>query len=88
MAAFSFVMPREGGGYVYHEATRVRLLDWWRKPESQKRFAALSDRLARYSLALARKQVPHLSGPAYLEALAALDGTYPNIRAAWTRSVG
>ena len=83
MAAFSFVMPREGGGYVYHEATRERLLDWWRKPENRSRFAALADRLARYYLALADEQVPRLSGPAYLEALAALDRAYPNVRAAW-----
>ena len=87
VAAFSFVMPRQGGGYVYHEATRARLLDWWRKPENRPRFAALSDRLARHYLALARKQVPRLTGPAYLETLAALDGVYPNIRAAWEMAV-
>ena len=83
MAAFSFVMPRERGGYVYHEATRERLLDWWRKPENRPRFAVLVDRLARFYLALAEEQVPRLSGPAYLEALAVLDESYPNIRAAW-----
>ena len=83
IAAFSFVMPRQGGGYVYHEATRERLLDWWRKPENRLRFAALVDRLARLYLALAEEQGPRLSGPAYLEALAVLDESYPNIRAAW-----
>ena len=83
IAAFSFVMPRQGGGYVYHEATRERLLDWWRRPENRPRFAALADRLARYYLALAEEQDPRLSGPAYLEALSVLNGAYPNIRAAW-----
>jgi tetratricopeptide (TPR) repeat protein len=83
IAAFSFVMPRQGGGYVYHEATRARLLDWWRKPENRPRFAALTDRLARHYLALAREQVPRLKGPGYREALAVLDAAYPNIRAAW-----
>ena len=83
VAAFSFVMPRQGGGYVYHEATRARLLDWWRKPENRPRFAALVDRLARYYLVLAYVQVSRLKGSAYLEALTVLDGAYPNIRAAW-----
>jgi len=83
IAAFSFVMPRQGGGYVYHEATRERLLDWWRKPENRPRFAALADRLGRHYLALAEEQNPRLGGPAYLEALSVLNGAYPNIRAAW-----
>ena len=83
VAAFSFVMSRERGGYVYHEATRERLLDWWGKPENRPRFAVLVDRLARLYLALAEEQDPRLSGPAYLEALAALDAAYPNVRAAW-----
>ena len=48
VAAFSFVLPRDGGGYVYHEATRARLLDWWREPENRPRFAALNERLARH----------------------------------------
>ena len=82
IAAFSFVMPRQGGGYVYHEATRARLLDWWREPERGQRFAALSDRLARPYLALAREQRPRLSGPDYLDALAVLDAAYPNLQAA------
>jgi len=83
IAAFSFVMPRQGGGYVYHEATRARLLDWWRRPENRPRFAVLSGRLARHYLALARQQVPHLTSPGYLEALLALDDAYSNVRAAW-----
>jgi len=83
VAAFSFVLPRQGGGYVYHEATRARLLDWWRKPENRPRFAALVDRLSRYYLLLAYVQVPRLNSPGYLEALAILDAAYPNIRAAW-----
>jgi tetratricopeptide (TPR) repeat protein len=83
VAAFSFVLPREDGGYVYHEATRARLLDWWREPEHGQRFTALSDRLARPYLALAREQRPRLSGPDYLDALAVLDAAYPNVRAAW-----
>ena len=83
IAAFSFVMPRQGGGYVYHEATRERLLDWWRKPENRPRFAMLADCLARHYLALAEEQDPRLGGPAYLEALSVLNGAYPNIHAAW-----
>ena len=83
VAAFSFVLPRDGGGYVYHEATRARLLDWWREPENRPRFAALNERLARHYLALARQQRPRLSGPGYLDALTVMDATYPNVRAAW-----
>jgi len=83
VAAFSFVLPREDGGYVYHEATRARLLDWWREPERRQRLAALSDRLARPYLALAREQDRRLSGPDYLDALAVLDAAYPNLQAAW-----
>ncbi|MGC9397469.1 MAG: hypothetical protein ACP5J4_21700, partial [Anaerolineae bacterium] len=29
IAAFSFTQPREASGYVYHEATRARLLSAW-----------------------------------------------------------
>jgi tetratricopeptide (TPR) repeat protein len=87
VAAFSFVLPREGGGYVYHEATRARLLDWWRDPVHRQRFAALNDRLARRYLALAREQDPRLSGPDYLDALAVMDAAYPNVRAAWEGAV-
>jgi tetratricopeptide (TPR) repeat protein len=83
IAAFSFVLPRDAGGYVYHEATRARLLDWWREPDHRPRFAALNDRLARYYLALAQEQCPRLSGPDYLDALAVMDAAYPNVRAAW-----
>ena len=83
VAAFSFVLPREGGGYVYHESTRARLLDWWRLPQNRERYAALTDRLADHSITLAQEQVPRLQGPHYLAALAALDAAYPNIRAAW-----
>jgi len=87
IAAFSFVLPREGGGYVYHEATRARLLDWWREPDHRPRFAALNDRLARLYLALAREQRPRLSGPDYLDALTVMDSAYPNVRAAWEGAV-
>jgi len=83
VAAFSFVLPREGGGYVYHEATRARLLDWWREPDNRPRFAELSERLAYPYLALAREQRPRLSGPDYLGALTVMDAAYPNVRAAW-----
>ena len=87
VAAFSFVLPREAGGYVYHEATRARLLDWWREPDNFQRFAALNDRLARPYLALARHHRPRLSGPDYLDALTAMDAAYPNVRAAWEGAV-
>ena len=53
IADFSFVLPREDGGYTYHEATRERLLDWWRKPENRQRYAERAERLARSYLALA-----------------------------------
>jgi len=86
-AAFSFVLPRERGGYVYHEATRARLLDWWREPEHRQRFATLNDLLAHIYLALAREQRPRLSGPGYLDALAVMDVAYPNIHAAWEGAV-
>ena len=87
VAAFSFTLPRERGGYVYHESTRARLLDWWRKPEQAGRFAMLSERLARHYLALAREQDPRLSGSDYLDALAVLDAAYPNVYAAWEGAV-
>ena len=87
VAAFSFVLPRERGGYVYHEATRARLLDWWREPERADRFAELNDRLAQVYLALAREQDRRLNGPDYLDAMAALDAAYPNVRAAWEGAV-
>jgi hypothetical protein len=87
IAAFSFVLPREDGGYVYHEATRARLLGWWREPERGQRFAALSERLARPYLALAREHDRRLSGPDYLDALAVMDAAYPNVRAAWEGAV-
>ncbi len=83
VAAFSFVLPREGGGYVYHESTRARLLDWWRLPQNRARYAALTDRLADHFIALAEEQVPRLKGPHYLAALSVLDAAYPNLRAAW-----
>ncbi|MGA9351578.1 MAG: tetratricopeptide repeat protein, partial [Anaerolineae bacterium] len=88
VAAFSFVLPRtSGGGYVYHEATRARLLDWWREPDHRQRFATLNDRLARHYLALAREQDPRLSGPNYPDALTVMDAAYPNVRAAWEGAV-
>ena len=83
VAAFSFVLPREGGGYVYHESTRARLLDWWRLPQNRDRYAALTDRLAQHYITLACEHVPRLQGPHYLAALAALDAAQANIRAAW-----
>ena len=84
IAGFSFVLPRrQGGGYVYHEATRARLLDGWREPGQRERFAALTGRLARHYLALAAEQDPRLKGPDYLDALAVLDAAYPNVHAAW-----
>jgi len=82
IAAFSFVLPREGGGYVYQRATRVRLLDWWQEPEHAQRFAVLNDCLAQRYLALVREQGPRLSGPDYLDALAVLEAEYPNIHVA------
>jgi tetratricopeptide (TPR) repeat protein len=88
VAAFSFVLPRtSGGGYVYHEATRARLLDWWREPDHRQRFAALNDRLAHRYLDLAREHSPRLSGPDYLDALTVMDAAYPNVRAAWEGAV-
>ena len=87
VAAFSFVLPRDGGGYVYHEATRARLRDWWQEPQHRQRFTALNERLARYYLPLAYEQDHRLSGPDYLHALTVLDGAYPNIRAAWEGAV-
>jgi len=87
VAAFSFVLPRDGGGYVYHEATRARLRDWWREPQRRAHFAALSERLARHYLPLAYEQDHCLSGPDHLHALTVLDGAYPNIRAAWEGAV-
>ena len=87
IATFSFVLPRDAGGYVYHEATRARLLDWWREPDHGPRFAALNERLARRYLALAREQRPRLSGPDYLDALTVMDAAYPNLRAAWEGAV-
>jgi tetratricopeptide (TPR) repeat protein len=86
VAEFSFVLPREDGGYVYHEATRERLLDGWRDPERAARFTKLSQRLVRYYLNLARRQRPRLSGADYLDALATMDASYPNIVAAWERA--
>ncbi len=82
IAAFSFVLPRQGGGYVYHEATRERLLDWWRGPENQGRYAAKALRLADHFLTLAKEHGPRLKGPDYREALDALDAAYPNLAAA------
>jgi tetratricopeptide (TPR) repeat protein len=87
IAAFSFVQPREGGGYVYHEAARARLLDWWRKPENRQRFAALNERLACVYLVLAYVQRPRLSGPKCLEALRVMDAHYPNVSVAWEGAV-
>ena len=87
MTAFSFVQPREAGGYVYHEATRARLLDAWQTPERRERFVALAERLAQRYLSLARRHVPRLHGPEYVAALHALDAAYPNIRAAWENVV-
>ncbi|MDY7042279.1 MAG: hypothetical protein SVX38_15600, partial [Chloroflexota bacterium] len=87
VAAFSFVQPREAGGYVYHEATRARLLDWWREAENRQRFAALNERLAQHYLALAREQRRRLSGPDFLDALTVMDAAYPNVRAAWEGAV-
>jgi len=87
IAAFSFVQPREGGGYVYHEATRARLLDWWREAEHRQRFAKLNERLARHYLALAHEQRPRLSGPDFLDALNVMDAAYPNVHAAWEGAV-
>jgi len=46
IAELSFVLPRRGGGYVYHAGTRERLLDWWQTPENRDRFYALRRRLA------------------------------------------
>ena len=86
VAEFSFVLPREDGGYVYHEATRARLLDGWQNPEHAERFTKLSQRLIRHYLNLARRQRPRLSGPDYLNALATMDAAYPNIVAAWERA--
>ncbi len=83
IADYSFVLPRKGGGYVFHEATRTRLLDWWQEPDCQKRFVTLSERLAERYLALAREQGARLNGPDYIDALAMLDASYLNIKAAW-----
>ncbi len=83
VAAFSFVQPREGGGYVYHEATRARLLDWWREPEHSARFGELARRMALPYLALVQEQSSRLKGPDYLDALVVMDAAYPNVRAAW-----
>ena len=44
IAEFSFVIPRRVG-YVYHEATRERLLAWWRAPAHRERLAALEDKM-------------------------------------------
>jgi len=83
IAAFSFVYSRERGGYVYHEATRARLLGQWRQPENRARFVALGERLARRYVGEANEQDSRLSGPEYWTALAALDETWPNLQAAW-----
>jgi len=83
VAEFSFVMPRGGEGYVYHEATRARLLDWWQEPERQERFSILNERLAHFLLNLARQQDQRLKGLDHLAALASLDALYPNLQAAW-----
>ena len=52
IAEFSFVMPRKDGGYVYHEATRERLLAWWRASARRRgRFAVLSYRVIKLASA-------------------------------------
>jgi tetratricopeptide (TPR) repeat protein len=82
IAGFSFVQPCADRGYAYHEATRARLLDWWRRPENRPRFAELAGRLGQAYLGLAREQDRRLSGPDYLDALGVMDRAYPNVRAA------
>jgi tetratricopeptide (TPR) repeat protein len=46
VSSFSFVQPRKEGGYVYHEATRSRLLRRWH--EEAERFQKLSGVAAAY----------------------------------------
>jgi tetratricopeptide (TPR) repeat protein len=82
---FSFVLPRdaEQGGYTYHEATRARLLDWWRQPKNRPRYAELTERLARNYLALAEEHGSRIKGPDYREALDAMDAAWPSLTASW-----
>jgi hypothetical protein len=54
MAAYPFVQPRVGGGYVYNESERAALLAWWGEDAGRhERRRALSGRLQAHFLALA-----------------------------------